>query len=209
MLDTTARFLVVLSRLRELYVAQKREPLELLGIETRNQYAIEAEGARIGYARERSESVWDGLARHFLGHWRRFEIELFDSARELVLRAVHPFRFFLQRLELTTPDGQALGVIQQRLSFVSKCFDVVAADGKIALRVRSSLFSPWAFELTRHDRSLARIEKKWSGLLRETFTDADTFRVVYSSSELSPEERALVLVAAVFVDLSYFEHKAR
>ena len=56
---------------------------------------------------------------------------------------------------------------------------------------------------------LARVEKKWSGMLQEAFTDADRFRVAYDSPELNLDERTLVLAAAIFIDLQYFERKAQ
>ena len=58
-------------------------------------------------------------------------------------------------------------------------------------------------------RSTALIEKKWSGLLTEMFTDKDNFRVAFLDPGLSAEQRMLVLAAAVFVDLQYFERKAQ
>ena len=61
----------------------------------------------------------------------------------------------------------------------------------------------------REGRELARVEKKWSGMLTEAFTDADRFRVAFDAPELSPDERALVLSAGIFIDLQYFERKAR
>ena len=59
------------------------------------------------------------LARSFLGHFRRFEIHFFDTARALVLCAVHPFRWFFQRLEVSFADGRPIGAIQQRFAIFS------------------------------------------------------------------------------------------
>jgi hypothetical protein len=55
---------------------------------------------------------------------------------------------------------------------------------------------------------VATVEKKWSGLLTEAFTDKDNFAVKYDDPNLSNEERQLVLAAALFIDLQYFERKA-
>ena len=193
----------------ELMVVQRREIAELFGIETRNKYSIEANGAPLGFAAEQGKGGLAFLARMFFGHWRTFEIHFFDETRKLALRAVHPFRFFFQRLEVVGADGRALGAIQQRFAVFSKRFDVMDPSGRLLLSVSSPIWRPWTFVFERDGHALARVEKKWSGMLREAFTDADTFRIAYESPILGLEERALVLAAAIFIDLQYFERKAQ
>jgi len=191
----------------ELVVVQRKELVELFGFETRNKYAIESNGVPLAFAAEQGKSGLDLLARYFVGHWRTFEIHFFDTARNLVFRAVHPFRFFFQRLEVTAADGRPIGAIQQRFAILSKRFDVLDRNGSELLRVSSALWRPWTFVFERNGNEVARIEKKWSGVLMEAFTDADRFRISMRP-ELELEERILLLAAAVFVDLQYFEAKA-
>jgi uncharacterized protein YxjI len=181
--------------------------MELFGVETRNKYAIEVNGAPLAFAAEQGRGGLAFLARMFFGHWRRFEIHFFDNARQLVLRAVHPFRFFFQRLEVHDATGRQLGAVQQRFALLWKRFDVTDPSGRLLLRVASPIWRPWTFAFERDERELARVEKKWSGMLTEVF--ADRFRVAFESPELSLDERALVLAAGIFIDLQYFEQKAR
>ncbi|MFZ5893804.1 MAG: phospholipid scramblase-related protein [Myxococcota bacterium] len=198
----------IVQRSSEIMVVQRRELAELFGFETRNKYALEVNGTPIGFAAEQGKGGLAFLARMFLGHWRTFEIHVFDNARHLILRVVHPFRFFFQRLEVSAVDGRPLGAIQQRFAFFSKRFDVTDAAGNLRLTVSSPLWRPWSFAFERDGNVQARVEKKWSGLLREAFTDTDRFRVAFESAALSPDDRALVLAAAIFIDLQYFEQKA-
>ncbi|HYQ46740.1 MAG TPA: phospholipid scramblase-related protein [Polyangiaceae bacterium] len=203
-----SNLLDIVQHSNELMIVQRRELAELIGFETRNKYAILANGAQIGFAAEQGKGGLAFLARMFLGHWRTFEIHFFDEARRLVLRALHPFRFFFQRLEVSSAEGRLLGSIQQRFSLFYKRFDVVDASERVLLTVSSPLWRPWTFAFDRQERTLARVEKKWSGLLREAFTDADRFRVTFDGNGLNPDERSLVLAAAVFIDLQFFERKA-
>jgi uncharacterized protein YxjI len=200
--------LSLLSQSSELMIVQKRELVELLGIETRNKYSIEVNGAPLAFAAEQGGGGLAFLARMFFGHWRRFEIHFYDNARQLALRAVHPFRFFFQRLEVSDAAGRELGAIQQRFAILSKRFDVTDPSGRLLLSVSSPIWRPWTFAFKRDDRELARVEKKWSGMLTEAFTDADRFRVAFESPELNLDERSLVLAAGIFIDLQYFEQKA-
>lgn len=203
-----SEMLSIVQQSSELMIVQKRELAELFGFETRNKYSIEVNGAPFAFAAEQGKGGLAFLARMFMGHWRTFEIHFFDNARQLVLRAVHPFRFLFQRLEVMTADGRALGAIQQRFALLSKRFEISDPSGRVLLSVSSPLWRPWTFGFERDGRELARVEKKWFGMLQEVFTDADRFRVAFQSPELSFDERMLVLAAGIFIDLQYFEKKA-
>lgn len=203
-----SEMLSVVERSSELMIVQRRELAELFGIETRNKYSIEVNGAPFAFAAEQGKGALAFLARMFVGHWRSFEIHFFDNARQLVLRAVHPFRFFFQRLEVSDAGGRLLGAIQQRWAIFSKRFDVLDSAGRTVLQVSSPLWRPWTFAFLRNGQEVARVEKKWSGMLTEVFTDADRFRITYASGDLGMDERLLVLAAGIFIDLQYFEQKA-
>jgi len=201
-----------------LIIRQRRELAELFGFETRNKYSIELEsGESIGFAAEQQKGILGFILRQLLGHWRRFHFTIFDREKNPVLHAVHPFRFFFQRMELYTRDpaqagSEKLGAIQQRFAIFSKKFDLEDPSGKVILYVRSPFFRIWNFPVysiqAGQDQEVARISKKWGGLLREAFTDADQFKIEFLDPTLSPEQRILLLAAGLFVDLQYFERKA-
>lgn len=192
----------------QLVVRQYREPWEwIAGFETRNRYLVgDARGGAVAWAAEHGSGLGAFFLRQLLGHWRKFEIRFFDEAHRPVLRAVHPFRWLFKRLEVHASDGRRLGAIQQRFSLLKKSFDVEDARGAVLMRVRSGIFRPWRFEFERNGRAVARVQKRWTGILTEAFTDTDSFGVSYEPS-LGAQERLLVLAAAVFVDLRYFERK--
>lgn len=197
-----------LAHLNEIHVVQRRELAEVvLGAETRNKYELlTPSGEQVGFAAEQGKGFLAVLARLFMGHWRSFEIVVFDHLRQPLLRAVHPFRFFFQRLEVFDATGRPLGALQQRWAFFTKRFDVLDAQGNTLCEMRSGLFKVWTFPFFRGELEVGRIEKKWAGLLSEAFTDADRFRVVLGPA-LSPMERSLLLASALFIDLQYFEKK--
>ena len=53
---------------------------------------------------------------------------------------------------------------------------------------------------------VARVTKQWGGIMREGFTDADTFRLQFHK-DLDQEFRMLVLATAFAIDLDFFEKK--
>ena len=196
--------------LQSLKVRQLREVFELVGFETRNKYSIETDnGAPFLFAAEQQKGALGFLFRQSLGHWRSFEIHIFDSSRRPIAIAKHPFRFFFQRLEIYSIDGACLGVVEKKFSILAKRFEVTDRSGKVLFTVNSPLLKLWTFPFLRGDEEFAVIKKRWSGLLHEGFLDADRFVVEFTSPRLSAEERFLITAAGIFIDLQYFERKAR
>lgn len=201
--------MITLTREPEIYVRQRRELGELFGFETRNKYEITNQhGQTICYAAEQSKGLLGLIGRQFLGHWRSFQIYIFDSNREPRYKAIHPFRFFFQRLDLVDSQGRAIGAVQQRFAFLFKRFDVQAPDGKVLFTMSSAPWKIWAFPFKRAGEEVAVLRKKWSGILSEAFTDKDNFQIAFGDPSLNNDDRLLMLVAAIFVDLQYFEKKA-
>lgn len=106
-------------------IRQMHELGELLGFETRNKYQISnEEGLLMGFAAKQQKGLFGFLFRQYLGHWRSFDIHFFDSNRNLVMVAHHPFRWFFERIEVRYQDGRGIGAIQKRFAFFNKRFDV-------------------------------------------------------------------------------------
>jgi hypothetical protein len=192
----------------QVYIQQRRELAELIGFETRNKYEIQIDGQVAGFAAEQQKGVLGFLMRQVLGHWRTFEILIFSPAKTVIARARHPFRFFFQRLEVLSPDGQLWGSLQQRFALLHKKFDLEDASGRVVLEVRSPIWRPWTFPFVTRGQERAVVRKKWGGILREGFTDADRFELEFKDSELSYEERLVLVASALFIDLQYFERKS-
>ncbi len=198
-----------LNRLNSVYVRQRLEIGEFLGFETRNKYGLSTEqGEEFGFVAERAKGIFGFLLRQLLGHWRSFELHFFDAQRQLQLKAYHPFRWFFQRLELRGAENRFIGAIQRKFGILHKKFVVEDFQGREIMSVASPFFRIWTFPFEKDGREVARIEKKWSGILTEAFTDKDTFRLQIQDSSLSVDERCLLVAAAIYVDLLYFEKKA-
>lgn len=191
------------------FLRQRREIAELFGVETRNKYEIlTIDGAPLGFVAEEGKGFGAFLGRSFLGHWRTFTINIFDTNRELAYRAFHPFRFLFQRLEISRAQGQKIGALEQRFGIIYKKFDLEDAHGNVIMKMSASFWKPWTFPIYKNDRAVALILKKWSGTFSEIFTDRDNFTIEFKDKRLTTTERELILASAMFVDLNYFERKA-
>lgn len=197
-----------LSTARELRVRQRHELAELFGFETRNKYEIQDDSGRsIGFAAEQGKGLGQIFGRMFLGHWREFEVHVFNTQRQLTLRLLHPFRWFFQRIEVFDAGARFLGALQQRFGILHTYFDVEDAKRETPLKVVRRLWHPWTFHFLKKGETVAIVRKRWSGFFTEAFTDSDNF-TIHFERRLTAEERQLVLAAAFFIDINYFEKKA-
>lgn len=190
-----------------LFVRQRKELAELFGFETRNKYEIKTqEGHLVLYCAEQQKGFLGFLSRQFLGHWRRFELHFFDSQKNLVWKAVHPFRFIFQRLDVEDAMGHPIGSVEWRWGLLRKRFGLTETKTGKTYDINSGFFSFWTFPVTHMGMPAGSIQKKWSGLFQEALLDADNFLVEFSHHQ-DDRGRALMLSAAVLVDLNYFEKK--
>lgn len=193
----------------QILVQQVRELAELFGFETRNKYQImDANREPLAFAAEEGQGVFSFVLRQFFGHWRSFSVHFMGLDGRLVLTAHHPFRFFFERIDVRDENGRFLGAVQKRFSFFSKRFDVLSERGMPLMEVSSPLWKIWSFTFEKRGRAVATINKKWSGLFNEVFTDKDNFVIDYGDQDLPPTERTLILASSIFIDLLYFERKA-
>jgi uncharacterized protein YxjI len=198
-----------LNSIDKLFIRQRHEAIELFGFETRNKYEIQTLNKEtIGYAAEQGKGFLSTIARLYLGHWRTFDIHLFNAQREQLYVAHHPFRWYFQELIVQDMQGVTLGTIRKRFSLLSKSFEVSNAMGQIIFEVSSPIWKIWTFPFLRQGREMARVSKKWSGLLSEGFTDKDNFLVEFLDPMVKDKERLLLLMAGIFIDLLFFENKA-
>lgn len=197
-----------LQGLNKIRVHQVHELGEWFGFETRNKYQILDEQEQLlGYAAEQQKGILGFVMRQYFGHWRSFEVHIFNVERKLAYIANHPFRWFFQRIEVHDSQGKMIGAIQRKFSVLTKRFDVEDSRGFVLFEVSSPIWRIWTFSFMAGDLRLAEVRKKWSGVISEAFTDRDNFEVEYVKTNMSPIEKSLVMVAAVFIDLMYFERK--
>lgn len=197
-----------LANKKAVLVHQVHELGEWFGFETRNKYEILDENKiPVGFAAEQQKGIFGFLLRQYLGHWRKFDVHFFDMHRKLAFVGHHPFRWFFERIEVKDANGRFMGAIQKRFSILSKRFDVENSRGMVTMEVSSPIWKIWTFTFMNQGRQVAQVKKKWSGILSEGFTDKDNFMVEYTASDMSVEEKTIVMASAVFIDLLYFEKK--
>jgi hypothetical protein len=190
---------------RRIVIRQARDWTELVDLKAPNRYALLTEtGALAGMA---AEYPGNPLLRWWLRARRPFELGIYASEepRYPALRLRRPWTWFLSRLEVLDEDGRTLGVVCERFAFLRRRFEVEGPDGRLLARIVGPFWRPWTFvvQAASSERELGRIEKKWSGLVSEALTDADTFLLTLPEGD--PVLRRLLLGAAILIDFRFFE----
>ncbi len=188
-----------------LAVGQKKEWGEILtGFEGRNRYVVSDErGNELFYAVEEPGSV---LARLFLKAYRPFAINVVDTGGETLLRIERPFRFYFHTAEILDGSGKLVGTLQRNFAVLRRLYSVSSPNGQPLFELFGPLFHPWTFQIHENGRERGTIQKKWSGLLKESFTDADNFGVTFPS-DWPVELKTLALGAVFLIDFVHFEDK--
>jgi uncharacterized protein YxjI len=198
-----------INQYEKLIIKQRFEGFELLGYETRNKYEVlDEQNNKVAFAAEQGKGIFSFISRQFLGHWRNFEVHFFNENKDEFLIAKHPFRFYFERLDIHEDNGALIGSLERKFSLLSKKFDVMNERGEVIYKMRSPIWKIWTFPFFKNGREVASIQKKWSGLLTEAFTDKDTFLVDFGKESLSTNDKLIMLAASVFIDLRFFENKA-
>jgi uncharacterized protein YxjI len=177
----------------------------LLGFEAKNRFELcDEHGQRIGLAAEEAHGVGAWFARNLFGRCRKASIHLYDETGQRIGRGEKPFRWFFHRMEIY--DGeQKIGAAQRKWSWFHRRFVLENADGQEIMQIHSPFFRIWTFKLMFEGQEVGRISKKWGGILREMFTDADTFGV--ECQDFVPTElRKMLLVATFLIDFTCFEN---
>lgn len=172
--------------------------------ETRNRYEIvDPQGGRL-IAGELSGGFGGFVARSVLKNKRPFTIEVRDAQGVLLMTLRRPWRWFFSRLEVLDAHGRPLGAVQQRFAVLRKRYDLEGPRGEVFGQLQGPLLKPWTFNILHGEQPVGAIRKQWSGLMKEAFSDADTFGIELGDG-LDANQRAVCVGATFLIDFMYFE----
>lgn len=86
-----------------------------------------------------------------------------------------------------------------------RIYSVLDSSGRELFQLFGPILHPWTFEIKKGDNEYGKITKKWSGLLKEGFTDADNFGGSFPA-EWGKKVKALFLGAVFLFDFVHFEN---
>lgn len=197
--------MIDLTHHQELIVRQIVERLEAFtGIETQNRYGVlTSEGEELLYAYEESGF----LSRMFLKSHRPLTITVVDNDGNFALSASRGFFWINSHLYMQDDTERSIGSLHRQFVIIGRKFMLLDMAGNQVAEIRGQgFFRPNTFRIyDLQGDEIARITKQWGGVMREMFSDADTFHVEYYDHDMSQELRTLILATAFSIDLDFFE----
>ncbi|WP_426756238.1 phospholipid scramblase-related protein [Myxococcus sp. Y35] len=192
-----------------LRMRQFREGLEIIfGAQTRNRYEVcDNMGRVVLYAEEEARGFGAMLRRTFWPFYKA-RLECMTQGGIVALVVERPWSIILTKADVLAWDGRLMARIQQRFTLLGRRLDIVTPGGAVIATVKGPLFRPWTFRIFQGDAEVAVVRKRWSGLLQESFSAADTFTLDFQPQCTDFRLRQLVLAVALLVDLTYFENNS-
>lgn len=181
-----------------LVISQKAKLIEMT-----NEYRIlDPEGEEVGAIREEGQSHTKKLFRlmgdvdQFLTH----RLSVYEADGTKLLEIVRPAKIFKSTLQIRDDNGADSGAIVQENVVGKKRFSLRGADGETVGSIDAENWRSWDFAIHDTDGTeIARVTKKWAGLLREGFTTADHY-VLEITGPTSPDLRFLIVASAAALD---------
>lgn len=192
---------------QRLSVRQRKKWLEiLLSFEFRNSYDVFDETqVAVFKVKETSSGFMAFLGRMFLGTMRPFRVSITDlTTGDIVLELKRPFRFMFHRLEVFAGNGEKIGAIERRWSWVRRIYTIQDAQGHEIATLFGPFLKPWTFEIKMGEQVIGMVQKRWSGLAKELFSDADNFGIDLSQIS-DPTLKGLAFASIVLIDVVHFE----
>jgi uncharacterized protein YxjI len=193
-----------------IFIQQMKEWGEILvNIETKNKYKIlDQHQNQLGLLAETSAGLWAFILRVLLRSHRPLEIKVWDRTNQVILKLSRPFFWFFSDLNIYDKHEKSMGHAYRRFGILHKKYDLYDGQGNLFARIKSPIWRLWSFKIfDLQEREIGLITKKWGGLLKEAFTDADRFGVSFKG--LSEAQKVVIFAAAISIDFDFFEDNVR
>jgi uncharacterized protein YxjI len=181
-----------------LIVNQKAKLVELT-----NQYLIrDPEGNELGHVQQEGQSKMKKVLRFTsdIDQFMTHTLGVYDTAGARILELTRPRKLVKSRLHVKTGDGRTVGQIVQDNVFGKIRFNFVGVNDEVLGRIKAENWRAWDFSIVdATDHEVGRIDKKFVGVLKATFTTGDNY-IVDISDEAQGDLRLMALAASVAVD---------
>ncbi len=174
------------------------------GFDTLNRYTILGQSGETLFTVMEWKTEGSFLLRWLLKSMRPFEMRIMSSQQEHILTLKRSFRFYFHYMEIMTATGELIGYIRKQFSILKRVYSLFDSDHKETHTISGPIWKPWTFEIYKSGVEVGVISKKWSGLLKETFSVADNFGIRFPVAATT-EEKKIILGAVFLIDFIHFE----
>lgn len=196
----------------QVIIKQVKEVFEIvINWETANKYTLyNSNNEKIGFAAEKSKGIFHRLIRNIMRSHRSITIDIWDNSQRHILSGHRPWYFFFSDLRVSDGNNKLFGDIKTRFGILKRKYDLIDFNGSVFATIESYRWRLWTFKiLDSHGNEVGVISKKWGGVLKEVFTDSDTFMVDFSKYNWTLEQKSILLFACLSIDLDFFEDNSK
>ena len=192
-------------------IHQQVQWLEILSpFERKNRYEVVVQSDRNqeGFVHEHSTSIFNFLGRQFMGQWRPATLRFEDAYQYCILKMQKRFRFYFHQIDIADAEGNFIGNVIRRFNLFRTNYDINDANGITVMKIKGPFFF-WpfmdaVFRIFKNEEEIGSVTKKWKGILREHFTDSDSFHSGFHRN-LPMVEKILLFGAIFLIDFVSFE----
>jgi uncharacterized protein YxjI len=103
-------------------------------------------------------------------------------------------------------SGKEIGRLRSKFFSIGGGFHVLGQSGDVVGEVKGDLVG-WNFQFLAGGRRIATIAKRWAGLGKELFTNADTYVIAIDEPKATSTLVALVLASGIAIDTVFKEQQ--
>jgi uncharacterized protein YxjI len=136
-----------------------------------------------------------------------FKIEIYDEKDSMILKVSRGWTFWMSKITIEDAQGMVLGYIKQKFKLFTPKFEVLDSQNMLLAELKGD-WTAWDFQLNNSQgQTLATINKKWNGAMKEIFTTADKYKVSIDGALVNDTLKKIVLSSAITIDMVLKERK--
>jgi uncharacterized protein YxjI len=203
---------MILPRSSSLFIVQKKEILEILsGFESSNTYMLmNSEKEPLAYILEERNGIKSALSRLFLGSNRGFKMIVTDTKGKPWISFERAATFWMSTIVIKDQQGNSIGWVKRQFSILKRIYHLHTSNNAQLGTVESNWNQLYTFNWTLSSiQDSGTITKKWNGVLKELFSDADIFKIIFPSSLNADQYQAIlpfIIATGISIDMDFFEN---
>jgi uncharacterized protein YxjI len=173
-----------------------------------NQYKIfNDEGHQLGRVQQRMTLGQKFLRMIISPAALPFKIEIYDEKDAMILKVSRGWTFWMSKIAIEDAQGMILGYVKQKFKLFTPKFEVLDSQNMLLAELKGD-WKAWDFNLNNtQGQTLATINKKWNGAMKEIFTTADKYKVSIDGTLVNDTLKKIILSSAITIDMVLKERK--
>ena len=167
-----------------------------------NEYKIyNNDGLLIGSV-EQKIAGWQKLLMLFIKKsMMPFYLEILDESGAKVVSLRRGWTFWMSKITLTDQNNNLIGFLKQQFKFFKPTFIILNSEENPVAAITGD-WKAWDFKIvSAEETSIGTINKKWNGVAKELFTNADKYTVSINPEYNEDLNKVIILSAAITIDM--------